>query len=179
MKALNDGNAAVRSMAATGLKELVPVLCPRVDSVFNELHNGIKKNDDAAIRNTYLQTLFGALEGGGAHISEKLSGDIMETLGALKNTAQEVNRLEAAACRGFLASYLSNDQVTMVIKDLVHVGVLDWTILQAKATSLSSLLQHGFARVESLGMKEEVCAAVVAYATSDRVSSYQYVEVFF
>eukprot|EP00731_Ephydatia_muelleri_P027538 Em0019g411a len=170
VKALNDGNAAVRSMASTGLKELVPILCPRVDSVFNELHNGIKKNDDAAIRNTYLQTLYGALEKGGTQISEKLSGEIMETLGAFKNTTQEVNRLEAAACRGLLAFYLSVDQVKLAIMDLVQiVGVPDWTILQAKAISLSSLLQHGFDRVVAVGLKEEACAAVVAYATSDRI----------
>ena len=172
LKALNDGTAAVRSMAATGLKELVPILCPRVDSVFNELNNGIKKNDDDAIRNTYLQTLYGALKWGGAHISEKVSGDINETLEELKKTNQEANRLEAAACRGILASYLSEDRALVVIKDLVQiVGVADWMVLQAKAMSLSSLLQHAFARVMDVGMKEEVCAAVVAYATSDRVSS--------
>ena len=105
-------------------------------------------------------------------MSEKLSNEIMETLGAFKNTTQEANRLEAAACRELLASFLPEDQVKLAIMDLVQiVGVPDWTILQAKATSLSSLLQHGFARVVAVGLKEDTCTAVVAYATSDRVSS--------
>ena len=41
LKALNDPNKPVRVQAVTGLIELLP-LSPRVDPVFNDLHNGIK-----------------------------------------------------------------------------------------------------------------------------------------
>ena len=41
LKALNDPNPPVRTQAVTGLTELLP-LSPRVDPVFNELHNGVK-----------------------------------------------------------------------------------------------------------------------------------------
>ena len=37
-----------------GISELVS-LSPRVDPVFNDLLNNIKKNDDSALRNTMLQ----------------------------------------------------------------------------------------------------------------------------
>ncbi len=41
LKALNDPNRPVRVQATTGLMELLP-FSPRVDPVFNELHNGVK-----------------------------------------------------------------------------------------------------------------------------------------
>lgn len=41
LKALNDPNKPVRVQAVTGLTELLP-LSPRVDPIFNDLHNGIK-----------------------------------------------------------------------------------------------------------------------------------------
>lgn len=41
LKALNDTNKPVRVQAVTGLTELLP-LSPRVDPVFNDLHNGVK-----------------------------------------------------------------------------------------------------------------------------------------
>ena len=41
LKALNDPNKPVRVQAVAGLTELLP-LSPRVDPVFNDLHNGIK-----------------------------------------------------------------------------------------------------------------------------------------
>lgn len=41
LKALNDPNKPVRVQAVIGLTELLP-LSPRVDPVFNDLHNAIK-----------------------------------------------------------------------------------------------------------------------------------------
>lgn len=54
LKALSDINKPVRDQAVMGISELAP-LSPRVDPVFNDLLNNIKKNDDPALRNTMLQ----------------------------------------------------------------------------------------------------------------------------
>lgn len=54
LKSLIDVNQPVRNQAVIGIIELVE-LSPRVDPVFNEIHNGIKKNEDPALRNSLLQ----------------------------------------------------------------------------------------------------------------------------
>ena len=57
LKALSDPNQPVRNQAVVGITELV-VLSPRVDPVFNDIHNSIKKNEDPVLRNTLLQVSF-------------------------------------------------------------------------------------------------------------------------
>lgn len=49
VKALNDPTQAVREKAAWALG-LLTVLHTRVDSLFTELKNGIRNNDDSGIR---------------------------------------------------------------------------------------------------------------------------------
>jgi len=51
VKTLNDKQSLrnVRLLAVDGLKEIAPYVS-RLDSLVTELHNGIKKNDDASVR---------------------------------------------------------------------------------------------------------------------------------
>ena len=51
VKTLNDKQSLrnVRLLAVDGLKEIAPYVS-RLDSLITELHNGIKKNDDASVR---------------------------------------------------------------------------------------------------------------------------------
>ena len=63
LKALNDPNRPVRVQAITGLIELFP-LSPRVDPVFNDLHNGIKVGGCGHHTPRYFTMCVG---GGGGH----------------------------------------------------------------------------------------------------------------
>jgi HEAT repeat protein len=170
LKALGDVNRPVRVQAVTGLTELLP-LAVRVDPVFNDLHNGIKKNDDPALRLTVLQALHGAVKVAGGRMSEKHKTEILATLLTLYSTAQESNRLQAAQCTGVLCCHLSDDQLTSVLRDtlLQADGESDWSLLQARATSLSAAVEAAAARIEAVKMERDVVNAAVKFASSDRI----------
>ena len=171
LKALNDPNQPVRVQAVTGLIELLP-LSPRVDPVFNDLHNGVKKSEDPGLRLTMLQALSGVIKAGGQRMSEKHRGEILATLLALQTTAQERNRMEAAECIGALCAHLSDQDLQSMMTDslLESEGVSDWAVLQARATALSAALQSASTRISELGLRERVMSAVVSFGSSDRVS---------
>ena len=57
VKALNDPTQAVREKAAWALG-LLTVLHTRVDSLFTEIKNGIKNNEDAGIRLVICEIVF-------------------------------------------------------------------------------------------------------------------------
>ena len=57
VKALNDPNRTVRLKAGLALSYLIDIHM-RPDPLFNELANGIKNADEAAVRDTYLQVNF-------------------------------------------------------------------------------------------------------------------------
>lgn len=170
LKSLNDPNRPVRVQATTGLIELLP-LSPRVDPVFNELHNGVKKSEDLGLRLTMLQALCGVIKVGGQRMSEKHRGEILMTLVTLQTTAQEGNRLQAAECIGALCAHLGDQELrTVMTESLLELeGVSDWAVLQARAAALSAALRSASARIVDLGMREEVASAVVSLASSDRV----------
>lgn len=160
----------MRVQAVTGLVELLP-LSPRVDPVFNDLHNGVKKSEDPGLRLTMLQALSGVIKAGGQRMSEKHRVEILTTLLALQTTAQEGNRIEAAGCIGALCAYLGDQDLQSIMKDslLESEGVSDWAVLQARATALSAALQSASTRISELGLQERVMSAVVNFASSDRV----------
>lgn len=161
----------MRVQAVTGLIELLP-LSPRVDPVFNDLHNGVKKSEDPGLRLTMLQALSGVIKAGGQRMSEKHRGEILTTLLALQTTAQERNRMEAAGCIGALCAHLSDQDLQSMMTDslLESEGVSDWAVLQARATALSAALQSASTRISELGLREKVMSAVVSFGSSDRVS---------
>lgn len=61
IKALNDPTQAVREKAAWALG-LLTVLHTRVDSLFTELKNGIKNNDDSGIRCVKISSIYSNFE---------------------------------------------------------------------------------------------------------------------
>lgn len=145
-------------------------LLSRVDPVFNDLHNGIKKSDDQALRLTLLQALHGVIQAGGQRMSEKHRGEILATLLVLENTANEGNRLQAAQCLGVLCAHLSDAELQSLLTQILVVeGVSDWAVLQARATALSAAVQAASGRFVDLGVEREVASAVLTLATSDRV----------
>jgi HEAT repeat protein len=170
LKALSDVNRPVRVQAVTGLTELVP-LSIRVDPVFNELHNGVKKNEDPALRLTMLQALHDTVRAAGGRMSDKHKTEILATLLALFSTAQEGNRLQAAQCIGVLCSHISDDQLTSVLRDTIlrTDGEPDWSVLQARATALSAAVEAAASRIEGMGMAGNVTSAAVKFASSDRI----------
>jgi hypothetical protein len=170
LKALNDPNLPVRNQAVIGIVELI-VLSPRVDPVFNDIHNGIKKTEDPSLRNTFLQALSGVLKAVGPKVNEKYKMDIKDTLLQLQNTTHEGNRLTASSCLGILCSCLSDDQLISLFRShLVNtVSSNDWGTLQAKGSSLSSAIDCVADRIVECGLQDEVENAVVNLGKSDRI----------
>ena len=91
-------------------------------------------------------------------------------------SVQENNRLQAAQCTGVLCCHLHDDQLTSVLRDtlLQADGESDWSLLQARATSLSAAVEAAAARIEAVDMERDVVNAAVKFASSDRVSTYVY-----
>ena len=176
LKALNDPSQPVRVQAMAGLRELVP-LSPRVDPVFNELINGIKKNEEMAVRQTMLQALCGILESSGARASEKHRSELLDILVALQGTAQEVNRIESAKCLGSLAAHLTPpEQFAGLVNGLLDRREADWAVLQSRAAGLVAVVRACPTRIaDAVGLEERAIDGAAAYASSDRVGAHTHV----
>merc|ERR1719318_1827338 len=79
IKALNDPTQAVRKKAAWALG-LLTILHTRVDSLFTELRNGVKNNEDVSIKETILQALRRITLNAGKKMGEAIRKGLLETL---------------------------------------------------------------------------------------------------
>jgi len=72
-----------------------------------------------------------------------------------------------------LCPFLSDDSFRSVLQSCllkVHGSTKDWSIVQAQAKALSYAIRNDHLRIVKLDLQDDVATAVIAYASSDRVS---------
>lgn len=96
--------------ACQALAELVVIHTPP-DPLFTEMHNGIKNNDDSAVRETMLQALRGIITPAGDKLTEPLRKQIQQTLVSMLGHPEYITRSCVAGCLVALCKFLPADQL--------------------------------------------------------------------
>lgn len=170
IKALNDQTLAVRQKAAWALG-LLTVLHTRVDSLFTELRNGLKNNEDNAIRETILQALRTIILNAGAKMGEAIRALLLETLLELLDSTKDEVRVNAGAALGALCQVLSEAEVKTLLKDsLLDINpTMDWTVCHGRAVALSYGLFDAPSKLFSVVDEDEIVDVVVQHSNNDKV----------
>ncbi|XP_069969048.1 LOW QUALITY PROTEIN: stalled ribosome sensor GCN1-like [Bactrocera oleae] len=142
LKALHDSNRSVRMKAGQAISELV-IIHSRPDSIFNEIHNGIKSNDDPSMRETMLAAIRLSINLAGEKMSECLKLQLSATLLNMIGHSEEISRSASAGCLGALLKYLSIQQVDDLLE--LHIFV---------AGNGDVLLKHGRTAALFVALKE-------------------------
>ncbi|XP_011194571.1 eIF-2-alpha kinase activator GCN1 [Zeugodacus cucurbitae] len=142
LKALHDSNRSVRMKAGQAISELV-IIHSRPDSIFNEIHNGIKCNDDPSMRETMLAAIRLSINLAGEKMSVCLKQQICTTLLNMIGHSEDITRTASAGCLGALLKYLTPQQVD----DLLEHHILI-------AGNGDGLLKHGRTAVLFVSLKE-------------------------
>nr|XP_036221655.1 eIF-2-alpha kinase activator GCN1-like [Bactrocera oleae] len=142
LKALHDSNRSVRMKAGQAISELV-IIHSRPDSIFNEIHNGIKSDDDPSMRETMLAAIRLSINLAGEKMSECLKLQLSATLLNMIGHSEEITRSASAGCLGALLKYLSIQQVDDLLE--LHIFV---------AGNGDVLLKHGRTAALFVALKE-------------------------
>ena len=90
----------------------------RPDPLFNELYNGIKNSEDAAVRDTYLHALRGCLEPSGDRMSAPVRKQILAYLsGPALSHPDDSSRVVASGCLGALCKWLPDEELRTVVEE--------------------------------------------------------------
>ncbi|CAH1802155.1 unnamed protein product [Owenia fusiformis] len=135
IKALNDPNRAVRLKAADAISQLI-LIHSRVDTLFTELHNGVKAAEDSGIRDTMLQALRGCIEGAKTKMGDAIRKQLYSTLEGLLNCKDDQSRLVAAGCLGALTVCMTDDEVMLLINQHFLDMEDDWVLRHGRAVAL-------------------------------------------
>jgi len=170
IKAINDSTQSVRQKAAWALG-LLTVLHTRVDSLFTELRNGLKNNDDNAIRETILQALRRITLNAGKKMSEAVRKGLLETLLQMISADEDGIRINAGAALGAMCQVLTDDEMKELLDDhlLDSRQSLDWTVLHGRCVTLSYGLFDASSRLFQLATEEQIVEASLQYTNNDRV----------
>ncbi|XP_049305778.1 eIF-2-alpha kinase activator GCN1 isoform X1 [Bactrocera dorsalis] len=150
LKALHDSNRSVRMKAGQAISELV-IIHSRPDSIFNEIHNGIKSNDDPSVRETMLAAIRLSINLAGGKMSECLKQQLSVTLLNMIGHSEDITRSASAGCLGALLKYLSIQQVD----DLLELQIL-------VAGNGDGLLKHGRTAVLFVALKESPSTIIIS-----------------
>lgn len=171
VKALHDPTQAVRSKAAWTLG-LLTVLHTRVDSLFNELRNGIRDTEDNAIRETILQALRTIILKAGQKMTEPVRQGLLETLQELLDHPEDGVRVYAGGALGGLCQILNEDELHKLLTDSlldVSDASIEWISCHGRAVTLSYALFDAPSKVIDAMGEDKVVDAVVHHAENDRV----------
>ncbi|XP_050338070.1 eIF-2-alpha kinase activator GCN1 [Bactrocera neohumeralis] len=151
LKALHDSNRSVRMKAGQAISELV-IIHSRPDSIFNEIHNGIKSNDDPSVRETMLAAIRLSINLAGGKMSECLKQQLSATLLNMIGHSEDITRSASAGCLGALLKYLSIQQVDDLLELQIFV-----------AGNGDGLLKHGRTAVLFVALKESPTIIISKY----------------
>merc|ERR1719318_731142 len=155
IKALNDPTQAVRKKAAWALG-LLTILHTRVDSLFTELRNGVKNNEDVSIKETILQALRRITLNAGKKMGEAIRKGLLETLLELIVSPEDGLR-------------------EMVMNELLDFDQsLDWIVCHGRAVTLSYGLYDAPDRLFGIVSEDEIVNAVIQYSENDRIPICMY-----
>lgn len=170
LKALNDGNRQVRLRAALALSHLI-VIHTRCDPVFQELHNSVKNQDDAAVRETMLYALHCVVAAAGNKMSDLMRRNVTATVAAYLGSSEDSCRTAAAGCLGALCRWLPPNELTSFARDylLNKESSEEWTLRHGCSVTLAVALKQAPERLLTEEWTDAVIATLIKYLTADRV----------
>lgn len=170
LKALNDPNRPVRIKAGLALAQLV-VIHTRADTLFVEMHNGIKNADDPAIRETMLQALRSIITASGDKMSEQLALSILTTLTspALLAHSDDPPRGAVGGCLGALLHCLPPAHRDAAITHHVLAHSDDWLLLHGRSCALFVALKETPEHIYRDQYEEKIDKVLLAYLQSDKI----------
>merc|ERR1719266_100114 len=173
VKALNDPNRTVRLKAGLALSYLIDIHM-RPDPLFNELANGIKNADEAAVRDTYLQALRGCLEPSGAKMSAPIRRQVLPMLVNLVSHPEDTSRSAASGCLGAFCKWLPDDDLANIIDDILlnSAGTdSDWQVKHGRSAALYVAMKDAPERI--CDNQEKVISTIKTLLGSDVVALAQ------
>jgi len=175
IKALNDPTQAVRKKAAWALG-LLTILHTRVDSLFTELRNGVKNNEDVSIKETILQALRRITLNAGKKMGEAIRKGLLETLLELIVSPEDGLRVNAGGALGALCQVLDDTELReLVMNELLDFDQsLDWIVCHGRAVTLSYGLYDAPDRLFGIVSEDEIVNAVIQYSENDRIPICMY-----
>uniref|UniRef100_A0A2R5LKZ7 Putative translational activator gcn1 pediculus us corporis translational activator gcn1 n=1 Tax=Ornithodoros turicata TaxID=34597 RepID=A0A2R5LKZ7_9ACAR len=170
LKALNDGNRQVRLRAALALSHLI-VIHTRCDPVFQELHNSVKNQDDAAVRETMLFALHCVVSAAGNKMSDLMRRNVTATVATYLGSSEDSCRTAAAGCLGALCRWLPQNELTNFARDylLNKESSEEWTLRHGCSVTLAVALKQAPERLLTEEWTDAIVATLIKYLTADRV----------
>jgi hypothetical protein len=171
LKALSDQNRTVRMKAGVAVNELIKIH-PRADPLFVEMHNGIKNNDDSAVRETMLQALRSVTTQNGDKISELLKKQIYATLTSMLNYSEDITRSCVAGCFGALLRWLSEEMLDEALNSHIFNEDFgeDWSLRHGRTAALFVVLKESPATILTPKYEAKMTKTLVACIQSDKLT---------
>merc|ERR1719266_1207375 len=173
VKALNDPNRTVRLKAGVALSYLIDIHM-RPDPLFNELANGIKNADEAAVRDTYLQALRGCIEPSGAKMSAPIRRQVLPLLLSLVSHPEDTSRSAASGCLGAFCKWLPDEDLSNIIDDVLLNSAgndSDWQVKHGRSAALYVAMKDAPERI--CKKKDKVVNTIKTLLGSDVVALAQ------
>lgn len=171
LKALTDPQKQVRLKAASALRFLV-IVHSKADPVFQEILLTVKNtSDDSSVRETALYALRLVIGSGGEKMSDIMRKSILTTTADLLKCPDDNCRIHAAACLGTLCKWLTDEELSKVIKEyLVNTEFSsDWVPRHGSSISLRVALNIVPERILTGEWPESVMKTLSSLMSSDRV----------
>merc|ERR1719505_350717 len=158
------------------LKPFLPQLHTRVDSLFTELRNGVKNNEDVSIKETILQALRRITLNAGKKMGEAIRKGLLETLLELIVSPEDGLRVNAGGALGALCQVLDDAELReLVMNELLDFDQsLDWIVCHSRAVTLSYGLYDAPDRLFGIVSEDEIVNAVIQYSENDRIPICMY-----
>jgi hypothetical protein len=171
LKALSDQNRTVRMKAGVAVNELIKIH-PRADPLFVEMHNGIKNNDDSAVRETMLQALRNVTTQNGEKISELLKKQIYATLTSMLNYSEDITRSCVAGCFGALLRWLSEEMLDEALNSHIFNEDFgeDWSLRHGRTAALFVVLKESPATILTPKYEAKMSKTLIACIQSDKLT---------
>lgn len=168
LKALNDSNRTVRLKAGFALSHLINIHT-RPDPLYNELHTGMKSNEEASVRETYIQAMRGCVSQAGEKVSPTIRRTLTTTLLTLITTSEDQSRSCGAGCLASLIPWLPEEELSPVLEVILSDDPgLDWTVRHGRSSVLAVLLAQSAKTVSQ--QDSRLVKTILSHLAADNVN---------
>lgn len=171
LKSLQDPNRQVRLKAANALSHLI-VVHSRTETIFVDLHSGVKNSEDITIKETMLQALRGVISPAGDKMSDQVRRTVFMTLREGLGNPEDTIRSGTAGCLGALCKWLSPEQLNVALNDhiLIDDPSLDPILRHGRSSALFVALKESPDSVFSSLYSDKVIKTILSHLQADKIS---------
>ncbi|VVC28179.1 Hypothetical protein CINCED_3A005946 [Cinara cedri] len=171
LKSLQDPNRQVRLKAANALSHLI-VVHSRTETIFVDLHSGVKNSEDITIKETMLQALRGVISPAGDKMSDQVRRTVFMTLREGLGNPEDNIRNGTAGCLGALCKWLSPEQLNVALNDhiLIDDSSLDPVLRHGRSSALFVALKESPDTVFSSLYSDKVIKTILSHLQAEKIS---------